>query len=39
MICGPIQDGLFTNWKVGFVFDPRLHGLQLLVLKLFYHVF
>ena len=36
MICGPIQDGLFTNWKVGFVLDPRLHDL---VLKLFYYVF
>ena len=32
--CGLIRDGLFTNWKLGFVFDPRLHGLQLLVLEL-----
>ena len=33
-----IQDGLFTNWKFGFVFDPRLHDLQLLVIELFYFV-
>ena len=26
--CGLIQDGLFTNWKILFAFDPRLHGLQ-----------
>ena len=26
--CGPIQDDLFTNWKFGFVFDPRLLDLQ-----------
>ena len=25
---GLIRDGLFTNWKFGFVFDPRLHDLQ-----------
>ena len=39
MICGPIQDGLFTNWKFGFEFDPRLLELQLLVFKLFDFVF
>jgi len=26
-------NGLFTNWKLEFVFDPRLHGIQLLVLS------
>ena len=31
-LCGLIRDGLFPNWKFGFVFDPRLHDLQLLVL-------
>ena len=25
-------------WKLGFVFDPRLHDLQLLVLELFHFV-
>ena len=30
---GLIQDGLFRSWKVGFVFDPRLHELQLPVLS------
>ena len=34
-----IQDGLFSNWKFGFVFDPLLHDLQLLVLELFHFVF
>ena len=39
-LCGLIWDGFFTaNWKFGFVFDPRLHDLQLLVLKLFDFVF
>ena len=33
-----IRDGLFTNWKFGFVFDPRLYDLQLLVIELFYFV-
>ena len=28
-----IRDGLFTKWKFGFVFDPRLNDLQLLVLS------
>ena len=37
-LCGLILDGLFTNGKFGFVFDPRLHDLQLLVLDLFYFV-
>ena len=32
------RDGLFTNWKFGFVFDPRLYDLQLPVLELFYFV-
>ena len=32
---GVIQDGLFTCWKVGFVFDPQLYELQLPVLSLF----
>ena len=32
---GVIQDGLFTCWKVGFVFDPRLYELQLPVLSFF----
>ena len=32
------RDGLFTNWKFGFVFDPRLNDLQLLVIELFYFV-
>ena len=27
------MNGLFTNWKLGFVFDPRLHDIQLLVLS------
>ena len=26
---GLIQDGLFTSWKLEFVFDPRLHELRL----------
>ena len=30
-----IRDSLFTNWKFGFVFDPRLYDLQLLVIELF----
>ena len=30
-----IWDGLFTNWKTGFVFDAQLHDLQFLVLELF----
>ena len=30
---GPIGDGLFTYWKFGFVFDPRLYDLQLLDLS------
>ena len=30
---GVIQDGLFTCWKVGFVFDPQLYELQLPVLS------
>ena len=30
---GLIQDGFFTCWKVGFLFDPRLHELQLPVLS------
>ena len=33
-LCGLIRDGLFTSWKFGFVFDPWLHDLQGLVLKL-----
>ena len=37
--CGLIQNGLFSNLKFGFVFDPRLHDLQPLALKLFYFVF
>ena len=32
---GVIQDGLFTCWKVGFVFDPQLYELQLPVLSFF----
>ena len=28
-----IQDGQFTSWKYKFVFDPRLHDLQLLDLS------
>ena len=32
--CGLIRDCLSTNWKFGFVFDPWLYDLQLLVLKL-----
>ena len=24
---GLIQDGLFSHWKFGFVFDPQLHDL------------
>ena len=31
---GLIRDGIFTSWKFGFVFDPWLHDLQGLVLKL-----
>ena len=34
-LCGLIGDGLFTNWKFGFVFDPQLYDLQLPVLELF----
>ena len=30
---------LFTNWRLGFVYDPRLHDLQLLVLELVHFVF
>ena len=37
--CRLIHDGLFTSWKFGFVFDPRLHNLQLLVLEVFHLVF
>ena len=33
--CGLIQDGLFTNWKIGFDSDPQLHYLKRLVLELF----
>ena len=33
---GLIQDGLYTSWKFGFVFDPWLHDLQLLVPELFH---
>ena len=33
--CGLIRGGLFTNWKFGFVFDSRLHDLQLLVVELY----
>ena len=33
--CGLIQDGLFTSWMFGFVFDPGLHNLKLHVLELF----
>ena len=36
---GLIQDGLFTNWKVGFDSDPRLRDLKLLVRELFHFVF
>ena len=36
---GLIRDGLFTNWKFGFVSDPQLHDLQLLVVELFHFVF
>ena len=32
---GVIQDGLFTCWKVGFVFYPQLYELQLPVLSFF----
>ena len=31
--CGLIQDGLFTNWKLGFDSDLRLHDFNLLVLE------
>ena len=37
--CGLIQDGLFMWRKFGFVFFPRLHDLQLLVLELFHFAF
>ena len=37
--CGLIQDGLLTNWKIGFDSDPRLNDLKLLVLELFHFVF
>ena len=37
--CGLIQDDLFTNWKVGFDSDHRLHDLKLLVRELFQVVF
>ena len=36
--CGLIRNGLFTKWKFGFVIDPRLRDLQLLVLELFHFV-
>ena len=36
---GLIQDGLFTNWKFGFDYDPRLLDLKLPVLELFHIVF
>ena len=29
---GLIRDCLFTGWRLGFVFDPQLHELQLLSL-------
>ena len=32
-LCGLIRDGLFPNWRFGFVLDPRLHDLQLIVLS------
>ena len=34
-----IRDGVFTNWKFAFAFDPRLHDLQFLTLDLFHFVF
>ena len=34
-----IRDGLLTCWKFGFVFDPQLHELQLLVVELFHLAF
>ena len=34
--CGLIQDGLFTNWKIGFDSDPQLHDLKLPTKKQFY---
>ena len=34
-----VGDGLFTRWKVGLVFDPRLYDLQLLVLEIFHFAF
>ena len=37
--CGLIQDGLFMWRKFGFVFFPRLHDLQPLVLELFHFAF
>ena len=37
--CGLIRDGLFTNWKLGFVFYPELHDHQLLLLELFHFAF
>ena len=33
--CALIRDGLFTSWKFGFAFDPRLYILQLPVIELF----
>ena len=35
-MCGLIQDGSFSNWKIGFDSDPLLHDLKLLVLELFH---
>ena len=37
--CGLIRDGLFTNWKFGSDYDPRLLDLKLPVLELFQFVF
>ena len=39
LLRGLIQDGFFTSWKLGFVFDPRLPDLQLLVLEVFHFAF
>ena len=38
-LCGLIQDSLFTNWKIGFDSDPRLHDPKILVLELFHLAF
>ena len=36
-----MRDGLFTNWKFGFDYDPQLHDLlhDLLELEFFHFVF